>query len=125
MPRPVCVCCRYGLLVLLLLSPMCGDASAPRILGLTHLHTSVSNQLEAGLATSTSPYKGVLRLRGGKLHPLMYPWLMKLEVPDYYAELAVEKGASTEEIRTAYKRLVLELHPDRTECVIARVCVCS
>ena len=23
---------------------------------------------------------GVLRLRGGKLHPLMYPWLLRLEV---------------------------------------------
>lgn len=37
------------------------------------------------------------------------------QVPDYYAVLGVDENASGEDIRGAYKRLVLELHPDRTE----------
>lgn len=37
------------------------------------------------------------------------------QVPDYYAELGVRPDAPPEEIRAAYKRLVLELHPDKTE----------
>jgi len=56
-----------------------------------------------------------LRLRGGKMNPLLYPWLNRDEVPDYYAVLGVDEHASSEVIRAAYKRLVLELHPDRTD----------
>jgi DnaJ-domain-containing protein 1 len=37
------------------------------------------------------------------------------QVPDYYKELGVRPDAPPEEIRAAYKRLVLELHPDKTE----------
>jgi curved DNA-binding protein CbpA len=36
-------------------------------------------------------------------------------VPDYYKELGVLPDAPPEEIRAAYKRLVLELHPDKKE----------
>ena len=39
-------------------------------------------------------------------------------MPDYYAQLGVTRDAAAEEIRAAYKRLVLELHPDKTEYVL-------
>jgi hypothetical protein len=78
--------------------------------------------LDASVVGSHSTARGrvvtghpLLRLRGGRLHPLMYPWLSNKEVPDYYAALNLEQTASAEEVRAAYKRLVLELHPDRTE----------
>ena len=53
------------------------------------------------------------RLRGGRCHPLMYPWLLNSLVPDYYAALGLERTAPPEAIRTAYRRLILELHPDK------------
>lgn len=53
------------------------------------------------------------RLRGGRCHPLMYPWLLNSQVPDYYAVLGLERTAPPEAIRTAYRRLILELHPDK------------
>mmetsp|Transcript_6365 Transcript_6365/g.12877 ORF Transcript_6365/g.12877 Transcript_6365/m.12877 type:complete len:225 (+) Transcript_6365:121-795(+) len=57
---------------------------------------------------------GVLHLRGGKLHPSLYPWLLSGHVKmDYYASLGVASDATQEEIRLAYKALVLSHHPDR------------
>eukprot|EP00960_Hanusia_phi_P027579 746901-Hanusia_phi.AAC.4 len=72
----------------------------------------------------------VLRLRGGKIHPSLYPWLLTskvnlfhhgglvilnaMQTPDYYGDLGVRMNASTEEIREAYKALVLSYHPDRS-----------
>jgi curved DNA-binding protein CbpA len=37
------------------------------------------------------------------------------QIPDYYSELGVHPDAAYDEIRSAYKRLVLELHPDKME----------
>lgn len=34
-------------------------------------------------------------------------------MPDYYDVLGVSRGATPEEIRHAYRRLVMEYHPDR------------
>uniref|UniRef100_A0A914LJH4 J domain-containing protein n=1 Tax=Meloidogyne incognita TaxID=6306 RepID=A0A914LJH4_MELIC len=36
-------------------------------------------------------------------------------IPDHYRTLGVPKNASTEEIRTAHKKLMLKYHPDKTK----------
>ncbi|CAK5092080.1 unnamed protein product [Meloidogyne enterolobii] len=36
-------------------------------------------------------------------------------IPDHYKTLGVPKNASTKEIRTAYKKLMLKYHPDKTK----------
>lgn len=36
-------------------------------------------------------------------------------LPDYYAVLGLTVEASHHEIRTAYQRLVVEFHPDKTD----------
>ncbi|EKX41030.1 hypothetical protein GUITHDRAFT_142206 [Guillardia theta CCMP2712] len=40
--------------------------------------------------------------------------LTKIKTPDYYGDLGVGSNASMEEIREAYKALVLAYHPDRS-----------
>jgi len=39
---------------------------------------------------------------------------------DYYKELGVHRHATSNEIRTAYKRLALIWHPDRNKAVMVR-----
>lgn len=78
---------------------------------------------------SCRPWDGTLArsrapsLLVGDLSGKMYAWQRKAQTQtdlDHYALLGVTEGASEKEIRVAYRKLALRLHPDKATCVASR-----
>ena len=55
--------------------------------------------------------KYCLRLNGGGVY--QNPWDKEKVLPDYYALLGVNPGASAQDLRKAHKQMMLKYHPDK------------